>query len=285
MRDLSSNPSGSAYTCHNFQRTPLEVAEEFDSLVIKTISLFQELRLAVCISDGSINLIDGNPNARGIPPVIYEAVRAIRTEKPKKLMLGFDCLSRPDQGLEFESFIAVIEYADRKFRTGVINYQPATDDAPAIIRPIDWDNQRVTEDLRSLVSLIESASQDPSEVLAPEERATEEVRSRLVREVLKDQPKLRADIESAEPKRVELAQYTVDILAANRWLAEIVERWGGFSNELIRDASLELVNACHGSRADPWPLVERVLAQVKGRQDECAFAGIDWVVLQEKLPL
>lgn len=73
------------------------------------------------------------------------AIAVFRTIHPTEFVLGVDMQALPNQGLEFNDFLAVIWYTNDQFYTGVINYQLSTATPPEgetepAFRPIQWDN-------------------------------------------------------------------------------------------------------------------------------------------------
>jgi hypothetical protein len=68
-----------------------------------------------------------------------QAKEALR-KGAKEMVFGMDRSAVPDQGLEFNDFVTLIWYVDKKFYTAVIDYVPAEDEDDQIIREPNWDN-------------------------------------------------------------------------------------------------------------------------------------------------
>lgn len=77
--------------------------------------------------------------------LFWEMINTVDTGVTDYFIAGVDMTSAPDQGLEFDDFVWVLEFDRRRpepflssqWRHGVINYKVKGE---RIIRPIDWEN-------------------------------------------------------------------------------------------------------------------------------------------------
>lgn len=88
---------------------------------------------------------------------LTHVVEQLRKNPPTEFVFGIDMTAAPDQGIEFQDFLAVIWYVGGQFLSGVINYErEGVSEIPAF-REIDWNNNYWNHGIREqFISLMQA---------------------------------------------------------------------------------------------------------------------------------
>jgi hypothetical protein len=98
---------------------------------------------------------------------IKRVATQLAEDPPVEFVFAVDMSAKPDQGIEFQDFLAVVWYINGQFLTGVINYEREGVSENPAFREIDWNNNYWNHGIREqFIPQMQAALGSKSVVLA-----------------------------------------------------------------------------------------------------------------------